>query len=175
MHHRLKTKEGRASAAEKGSGAWVGLNRAGPIFARTLLSAPLGLLLIVGSASAALQAPSPSFSLRSAQPASGAVSGESDSRVLDIARLGQGWRTSAFSFEKNLGQSADLVGFTAKGKNYALFLTGDAAVIALRNPSVDEVSARVVRLKLAASSSLARMEGEGLLAGVSNYFKGNDP
>jgi len=69
-------------------------------------------------------------------------------------------------FDCNDGQTDSRVKFTAAGPGYALFLTGDAAVLRLDD--------RVLRMRLAGARA-ERIEGLDALEGKSNYFLGNDP
>ena len=80
------------------------------------------------------------------------------------------------SFEANRGQFDDRVCFKARGLNYALFLTGNEAVFALRSEKKDESSGEVevLRMKLLGARSNANVSGSGELPGKVNYFIGND-
>jgi Chitobiase/beta-hexosaminidase C-terminal domain/Beta-propeller repeat/NHL repeat len=104
------------------------------------------------------------------------------------------------SFEPNQGQTDPSVKFISRGSGYALFLTGDGAVLALgqsgRNradcnssllqiapqPASCEAASRgaqdVVRMTLAGAANqdhLIQTSGEDPLPGKVNYFIGNDP
>lgn len=98
------------------------------------------------------------------------------------------------TFERNLGQSDSRVRFLAHGNGYALFLTGQEAVLRLDVPVLKETGSTtvprlksaktsqnvqgissVVRLSLAGSNQHALVEGLDLQPGHSNYFIGNDP
>ena len=97
-------------------------------------------------------------------------------------------------FEANDGQTASPVKFTARGSGYSLFLTGNEAVLSLRDegrgmrdakgtPSASHPSpcipypsaAAVLRMKLLGAKHAAVVTGARKLAGVSNYFIGHDP
>jgi len=73
-------------------------------------------------------------------------------------------------FEANLGQSDPRVRFTARGAGYGLFLTATGAVLAL-----DGGPSSGLRMTLANANPAAGIDGEGRLAGTSNYFTGDDP
>jgi hypothetical protein len=77
------------------------------------------------------------------------------------------------AFELNQGQTDPAVGFTVHGLGYGLYLTRDEAVLSLRAPASQ--SDTVVRMRIAGASSHAQLSGVEELAGVSNYFVGNDP
>jgi beta-propeller repeat-containing protein/centrosomal CEP192-like protein len=98
------------------------------------------------------------------------------------------------TFERNLGQSDSLVQFLAHGDGYALFLTGQEAVLRLdvligkesqvttppapgpaKTSQRAQKSSSVVRLALAGSNQHSLVEGLDLQPGRSNYFIGNDP
>ncbi|HUY13867.1 MAG TPA: SBBP repeat-containing protein [Terriglobia bacterium] len=106
-------------------------------------------------------------------------------------------------FEANRGQTDSRVKFLARGAGYSLFLTGDEAVLSLRQAEAGKqkaagrgdipnsktatrhlalVTARpsvtaqsVVRMKLVGANSQATVTGLAELPGKSNYFIGNDP
>jgi photosystem II stability/assembly factor-like uncharacterized protein len=98
-------------------------------------------------------------------------------------------------FERNQGQLDRRVRFAARGAGYALWLTGDGAVLRLsggkRMPSTAEATsgefaqgerraaaretrAAVIRMKLLNANRAAAVTGEAEMAGRSNYFVGND-
>jgi hypothetical protein len=84
------------------------------------------------------------------------------------------------SFEANRGQTDSRVKYLARGQNYTLFLTGHEAVLALSSgksggKGQKAASSAVIRLRLLGSASAARVTGQSLLNGTSNYFLGNDP
>ena len=99
-----------------------------------------------------------------------------------------------FSFEKNQGQTNDKVRFLSRGRGYALFLTENEAVLALRSSSKDKdlVSKKrntlqapgnvkqkknkgsVIRMKFFGANATPVISGEEKLPGKSNYFKGID-
>jgi Beta-propeller repeat/HYDIN/CFA65/VesB-like, Ig-like domain len=83
------------------------------------------------------------------------------------------------SFEANRGQTDSRVKYMARGQNYTLFLTGRAAVLALRSggsgrAEQKSASTAVIRLRLLGSESAVRVTGQSPLSGTSNYFLGND-
>jgi uncharacterized protein (TIGR03437 family) len=72
------------------------------------------------------------------------------------------------SFEANVGQADGRVRFLSRGIGYELYLTGEEAVLALRQD--------VVRMRLAGSGGgTAAPLGEEQLPGTANYFFGSDP
>ncbi|MGA2629398.1 MAG: SBBP repeat-containing protein [Terriglobia bacterium] len=108
------------------------------------------------------------------------------------------------AFEANQGQTDPHVKYFSRGKGYALFLSGDEAVLSLRAgsqqskvkgqkakaeddlellgapsaspaPSTQHPEPAVLRLKLAGAEAGARVTGLDELPGKSNYFIGNDP
>ena len=108
------------------------------------------------------------------------------------------------AFEANQGQTDPRVKFFSRGKGYALFLSGDEAVLSLRAgsqqskvevqkakaeddsellgapsaspaPSTQNPEPAVLRLKLAGAEAGAHVTGLDELPGKSNYFIGNDP
>jgi len=97
------------------------------------------------------------------------------------------------SFEANRGQTDGQVKFLARGRGYALYLTADEAVLALRqgkpesNPpglhptdaasatTPEETKQAVVRMRLLGSKPWPEAAGLEPLPGTVNYFIGNDP
>jgi beta-propeller repeat-containing protein/uncharacterized protein DUF4214 len=86
------------------------------------------------------------------------------------------------SFEMNVGQTDDRVRFLARGAGYSLFLTGQEAVLSLRQGgSVDEArndrneTQNVLRMRLMGANKASAVTGEDEQEGKSNYFIGNDP
>ncbi len=80
------------------------------------------------------------------------------------------------SFEMNAGQTDASVRFLSRGAGYALFLTGNEAVLSLerRRPKTNSQSA-AFRMSLAGANRNAPVTGLDELPGKSNYFIGNDP
>ncbi len=92
-------------------------------------------------------------------------------------------------FEANEGQTDSQVKYLARGRGYTLFLTADAAVLALQKPaSAGPKRASigsdpqdggnkigVLRMRLAGADRNTQVEGRERLSGISNYFFGNDP
>jgi len=103
------------------------------------------------------------------------------------------------SFEANQGQADGQVKFLAHGHGYALFLTGDEAVLELQdsgfgiqdsgtsakyigsrtgsliqNPK-SKIQNQVLRFRLAGAKPNAEVSGQDELPGKVNYFIGNDP
>jgi Beta-propeller repeat len=98
------------------------------------------------------------------------------------------------AFEANQGQTAAQVHFLSHGDGYALYLTGQEAVLTLRQPTVASrtrvthaksaerhAGARaaerfsVLRMRLEGSNPNAAIAGVDRLATRVNYFVGNDP
>lgn len=89
------------------------------------------------------------------------------------------------SFEANRGQTNRSVQFLAHAEGYTLFLKPGSAVLALekpvapvanpRAPGAQKVREQVLRMKFVGARSSAPAAGLDKLAGVSNYFLGNDP
>jgi uncharacterized repeat protein (TIGR02543 family) len=97
------------------------------------------------------------------------------------------------SFEVNQGQSSSRVKFIARGPGYALFLTGDEAVLSLRPKNAGNLlslflsdrgpapataptaNATTLRMKLHEPNPGAKIVGMDELPGKTNYFIGNDP
>ncbi len=95
------------------------------------------------------------------------------------------------SFEANVGQTDARVKFSARGKGYRVFLTGDEAVISLRSTAptsrlkrngaassgetAESLKVAAVHLKLVGANTQAEVAGAEKLPGVSNYYIGNDP
>jgi hypothetical protein len=81
-------------------------------------------------------------------------------------------------FEQNQGQTDPRVKFLARGSGYGLFLTGNQAVLALRQSSGKPDKKRdfsALTMTLAGANSNFEIQGEHLLPGKSNYLIGNDP
>ena len=145
------------------------------------------------AAFAALVALGPS--LRSNPPASSVRSAVQGTNLgATRARLLSSYGKLPLTFEQNLGQTDSRVRFLAHGNGYALFLTGQDAVLRLDAPIVRDTrvtktpapgpadaspraqsSSAVVRLALAGSNPHSPVEGLDLQPGRSNYFIGNDP
>lgn len=106
------------------------------------------------------------------------------------------------SFEANQGQADSQVRFLTRTGAFSLFLTGDEAVLALRErkdkdndkdkfsvetrlassspqknsaPTPDRATENVLRMKLSNANANVKVAGLDELAGKSNYFIGNDP
>ncbi|HEY6292801.1 MAG TPA: choice-of-anchor D domain-containing protein [Terriglobia bacterium] len=93
------------------------------------------------------------------------------------------------SFEANRGQAPDAVRFLSRGEGYTLFLTDDAAVLALKKIGATGQEPRVgsresegrigtdavLRMKLLGGNPRAAATGTGELPGKVNYFIGSDP
>ncbi len=110
------------------------------------------------------------------------------------SRLAASYGKLPLSFELNAGQTDASVRFLSRGPGYALFLTGNAAVLSLakrRDPQTkkpglaslfnrpqapEPISAPAAfRMILAGANPKATITGLDELPGKSNYFIGNDP
>lgn len=105
-------------------------------------------------------------------------------------RIVENYGKLPLTFEANQGQTDSHVKFLSRGSGYALFLTGDEAVISMRGgeakPSTSHVgklhpkavvskNSAVLRMKLVKANRTAKVIGADELPGKSNYFIGNDP
>src|ERR1039457_6817284 len=79
------------------------------------------------------------------------------------------------SFEANQGQTDSQVKFLSRGDGYSLFLTSHEAVFTLRPPAGANTPPPVVRMELRGANRGAQVTGADKLAGVANYYVGNDP
>ena len=75
-----------------------------------------------------------------------------------------------FSFEENVGQTDESVRYLARGRGYALFLSDNEAVLALRG----EERSELLRMRVV-DGEPREISGVQALAGRSNYFIGNNP
>ena len=78
------------------------------------------------------------------------------------------------NFEANQGQTDSRVKFLSRGDGYALFLTSHEAVFTLRPPAGAKAPPTVFRMELRGANRAAQVTGADKLAGVSNYYIGND-
>jgi hypothetical protein len=79
-------------------------------------------------------------------------------------------------FEANAGQTDGQVKFLARGRGYTVFLSGNAAVLALSNTATTApIADRVIRMRLVGANVNAGVSGADELPGKTNYFIGNDP
>jgi len=107
------------------------------------------------------------------------------------ARLAVAYGKLPLSFEANHGQTDGRVKFLSRGSGYALFLTSDEAVLALKrgNPKRKQPVAvppaagkhdsseptDFLRMRLLGASPAVQVSGMDELLGKSNYFIGHDP
>jgi hypothetical protein len=115
--------------------------------------------------------PSPNAAMRSAAEARPAV-------LAAYGRLPLG-------FEINEGQTDRNVKFLTRGSGYTLFLTGNEAVLSLRQPrrrrgmgrtaKAEPAHSEVMAMQLMGASANAEAAGLRELPGKNNYFIGNDP
>src|ERR1039458_2173214 len=79
------------------------------------------------------------------------------------------------NFEANQGQTDSRVKFLSRGDGYSLFLTSHEAVFTLRPPAGAKGRPTVFRMELRGANRAARVTGADKLAGVANYYVGNEP
>jgi uncharacterized protein (TIGR03437 family) len=79
------------------------------------------------------------------------------------------------SFEANQGQTDSQVKFLSRGDGYGLFLTSNEVVFTLRPPAGVKAPPSVFRMELRGADHGAQVTGADKLAGVANYYVGNDP
>ncbi|HJU05761.1 MAG TPA: tandem-95 repeat protein [Nitrospiraceae bacterium] len=91
----------------------------------------------------------------------------------ETARLQSTYGNLPLSFEANHGQIDSQAEFLARGDDYSLFLTGDGAVLSLRQD--DGSAPAVLNMDIIGANPDAVITGEQLLPGVANYFIGRDP
>jgi hypothetical protein len=107
------------------------------------------------------------------------------------ARLADAYGKLPLSFEANQGQTDRRVKFLSRSSGFALFLTGNEAVLALKKVNPERkrslavvatggkhVSSEVrdfLRMQLIDANPAVRVSGMDELPGKSNYFVGNDP
>jgi hypothetical protein len=88
----------------------------------------------------------------------------SPARNTDYGRL-------PLAFEENRGQTDRNVRFLARAGGHSIFITGDKAMLALR----DGEDSAAVSIQLSKTRRSAEQRAESPLAGYSNYYIGNDP
>lgn len=99
---------------------------------------------------------------------------------LNSSKLGQQGQPADFgqvplSFEVNQGQAARQVKFLSRGQGYALFLTADEAVLALKQKTDAAQADAVLRITLDNANRTPEITAQDELPGKSNYFIGSDP
>ncbi len=92
-----------------------------------------------------------------------------DTKSAKAALLG-----APLNFEANQGQTDSRVKFLSHGDGYALFLTSHEAVFTLRPPAGAKAPPTVFRMELRGANRAAQVTGADKLAGVANYYIGND-
>jgi hypothetical protein len=103
----------------------------------------------------------------------------------DPSRLAASYGKLPLSFELNAGQTDASVRFLSRGPGYALFLTGNEAVLSLEKRSHPQTKTpqrpktisppAAFRMRLAGANPNATVTGLDELPGKSNYFIDNDP
>jgi hypothetical protein len=103
------------------------------------------------------------------------------SKLSATSRLQDGYGNLPLSFEANQGQTDSRVKFLARGEGYALFLTSDEAVLALRKGTSSnerrvghQANAAALRMSLSGINPRVGISGVDELPGKSNYLVGND-
>jgi len=92
------------------------------------------------------------------------------------AGIVQGYGRLPLRFEANQGQTDKSVKFVSHGSNYALFLTGQGAALALtKKTSPAATKTDVVQMQLTGAAMDVQPVGLDKLPGASNYLLGNDP
>lgn len=93
-----------------------------------------------------------------------------------VERLSQTYGKLPLSFEVNRGQRDGRVKFLARGDGYALFLTGQEAVLKLRSgkPEARNPQSAILKMSLAGTKASPKVSGVERLPGRGNYFLGND-
>ncbi len=106
------------------------------------------------------------------------------------ARIDGSYGKLPLQFEANQGQQPAPVKFLSRGKDYAVFLTPDSAVLSLKKmrkesrvawplplarESQPVEAAADLRLKLEGANPAVTLSGADPLPGAVNYFIGNDP
>lgn len=95
--------------------------------------------------------------------------------ILAMARLQEDYGKVPLSFEINQGQVYEQVKFLTRTQGQSLYLTQTEAVITLPAKAEAKTKSSAVRMSLANANAQARISGEKLLEGKTNYFLGNDP
>ena len=85
--------------------------------------------------------------------------------------------TLPLSFEPNNGQVNGQVKFLARGSGFSLFLTSNEAILALQKSSAadQKPNSDTLRMKIVGANRQAKVTGENLLTGKTNYLLGGDP
>ena len=138
----------------------------------------------------ALERGAPSFTTK-ASPL--ALPLDATAPVTAAAEAAQAAARTPLSFERNVGQSAALVRYLARGGGYTLFLTDNAAVLALSAPITPTVGAgrllrgtsslsataplteAVVRLRFPGATAIPAIAPSAALPGAVTYLRGADP
>jgi len=83
------------------------------------------------------------------------------------------WGHLPLAFEPNRGQTESPVNYLSRGPGYNIYLTGNAATLAIRD--THSLHTDVIRMSLLGATSTSRATSEMALDGKVNYLIGNDP
>lgn len=92
-----------------------------------------------------------------------------------LLRQGEGQVKAPLVFEENGGQVSPRVAFSARGRNFEIFLTRDGEAWLLGAPAEAGGAGRSLRLRLAGGQEPAAVAGLEPGIGKVSYFRGNDP
>ncbi len=123
--------------------------------------------------------------------APGALRASSDVETRPAATVGSGralptqealmqMAAAPLHFERNRGQAPADATFVARGAGYTVLLSGSATTLLLEtrdagSPDDGRSRSTVVRTRLVGADTPASVDGEAVLPGTVNYFRGNDP
>jgi hypothetical protein len=150
---------------------------------QTILYARVGAILLSILITVTLLSPN---SVSKAAPGTG-LAASSASGPGSSSQAAQAYGRLPMTFELNRGQTDSRVDFLARGGGYTLFLSGEQAVFALRQPVEVETPADVERtdppkyrsealtMALVGSNPNPAVSGEDVQPGIGNYFLGSDP
>jgi len=99
----------------------------------------------------------------------------------DVQRTNALYGKLPLSFAANQGQTAADVKYVSRGNGYTVFLTRDAAVLALTRAQAKNADSSqttktdAVRMRIVGAANDARIVATEPLPGIENYFIGNDP
>jgi hypothetical protein len=165
------------------------------------LSTRICLLAVTAGSIAGLESPLPT---RQTNASTSAVRAEVLTRGASPSpaaktRINEAYGRLPLSFEANRGQTDSEVDFLVRGAGYTMLLKPTEAVLAMRSPADQEsktgspkagrlsgvlqpdahlasrTKSSVVRMQLVGADATAHGEGQEVLPGTINYFRGNDP